>query len=167
MTLGRDDITRSQLAEQGDLIRQVLSQQRSLLIIDNLETIDDESIMAFIREVPAPSKVIVTTRHRLDVAYPVRVMGMSQDDALLLIGDESQQKNVSLTQAEKLQLYQRTGGVPLAIVWSVAQMGLGYGVKSVLTRLGQPNSDIAKFCFETAMERIERKPAATLLLFLS
>jgi LuxR family glucitol operon transcriptional activator len=74
---------------------------------------------------------------------------------------------VTLTDAEAEKLYRRTGGVPLAVVWSVAQMGYGYGVDSVLRRLGEPTGDIARFCFEGAMESIQSKPAHTLLIALS
>lgn len=166
-TLERDDIIRAPLDQQDALIRQVLTQQRTLLIVDNLETVDDERVLNFIREVPDPTKVIVTTRHRIDVAYAVRLVGMPSEDALALIADEAKQKGVTLTQDDAQRLYQRTGGVPLAIVWSVAQMGFGYGVEAMLTRLGQPTSDVAKFCFEAAVERIRNKPAYQLLLALS
>ncbi len=148
-------------------MRRALSQQRTLLIVDNLETVDDERVLTFIREVPEPTKVMVTTRHRLDVAYPVRLTGMEQADALILIGDEAKKKGVTLNDDESRRLYARTGGVPLAIVWSVAQMGFGYGIEAVLTRLGQPTSDIARFCFEGAVERLKGKPAYKLLLALS
>jgi tetratricopeptide (TPR) repeat protein len=53
------------------------------------------------------------------------------------------------------------------MVWSVAQMGYGYGVNSVLQRLGEPTGEIAHFCFEGAMERIRGKPAHKLLMALS
>ena len=46
-------------------------------------------------------------------------------------------------------------------------MGFGYGVEAVLTRLGQPTSDIASFCFEGAIEQIRDKPAYKLLIALS
>jgi LuxR family glucitol operon transcriptional activator len=167
VTLEREDIAHARTEEQDGLVRHALSQQRTLLIVDNLETVDDERVMAFIREVPEPTKVIVTTRHRLDVAYPVRLVGMEEADALTLIADEAKKKGVTLTDDEAHRLYQRTGGVPLAIVWSVAQMGFGYGVEAVLTRLGQPASDIARFCFEGAVQRIKAKPAYKLLLALS
>ncbi|MBI1876673.1 MAG: hypothetical protein HYR94_00240, partial [Chloroflexi bacterium] len=167
ITLEREDITRARSEEQDELARHALAQQRTLLIVDNLETVDDERVMAFIREVPDPTKVVVTTRHRLDIAYPVRLVGMEEADALTLIADEAKKKGVTLTDDEARRLYQRTGGVPLAIVWSVAQMGFGYGVEAVLTRLGQPASDIARFCFEGAVERIKGKPAYKLLLALS
>jgi len=55
----------------------------------------------------------------------------------------------------------------LAIVWCVAQMGYGYSVKTVLRRLGQPTSDIARFCFEGTVERIRGKPAHMLMMALS
>jgi len=41
VTLNRENITRAQIAKQDMLIRQALTEQRTLLIIDNLETIDD------------------------------------------------------------------------------------------------------------------------------
>ncbi|MFN8454004.1 MAG: tetratricopeptide repeat protein [Anaerolineae bacterium] len=167
ITLEREDIPRARSEEQDELVRHALAEQRTLLIVDNLETVDDERVLTFIREVPDPTKVIVTTRHRLDVAYPVRLVGMDEADALTLIADEAKKKGVSLSDEAARRLYGRTGGVPLAIVWSVAQMGFGYGVEAVLARLGQPSSDIAKFCFEGAVERIKGKPAYKLLLALS
>ncbi|NJN99432.1 MAG: AAA family ATPase [Anaerolineales bacterium] len=167
ITLEREDIPRARVEEQDELVRQALTRQRTLLVVDNLETVDDERVLAFIREAPDPTKVIVTTRHRLDIAYPVRLVGMEEVDALTLIADETKKKGVTLNDDAARRLYQRTGGVPLAIVWSIAQMGFGYNVEAVLTRLGQPTNDIAKFCFEGAVERIKHKPAYKLLLALS
>jgi len=120
-----------------------------------------------LRELPAPTKAVVTTRHRIDVAYPVRLTGMPREDGLALIAQECAEKGVTLTVVEAERLYDRTGGVPLAIVWSVAQMGYGYGVEAVLHRLGEPMDDIARFCFEGALERIRGTDAHDLLMALS
>ena len=48
-------------------------------------------------------------------------------------------------------------------------MGIGFGhdVDALLTRLGQPTSDIAKFCFEGAIDLIRDTPAHKLLMALS
>jgi hypothetical protein len=62
--------------QQRDLVAQTLGSQRTLLIVDNLETVDDEELLTFLRELPDPTKVIVTTRHRIDIAYAIRVSGM-------------------------------------------------------------------------------------------
>ena len=177
--LQREDITRARKEDQDEVVRNALTRQRTLLIVDNLETVDDDAVLTFLRELPAPTKAIVTTRHRLDVAYPVRLTGMPLDDAQQLIRQECEKKGVSVDEDERLpksarlrksdadRLFERTGGVPLAIVWSIAQMGMGYGVEAVLHRLGQPTSDISRFCFEGAVERISRKPAHKLLMVLS
>lgn len=186
VALQREDITRASAEVQDEVVRNALIRQRTLLIVDNLETIDDEAVLDFLRELPAPTKAIVTTRHRIDVAYPVRLTGMPWEDAKILIAQECEKKGVVLDpgsagvspandeQASRLRsqenarrLYDRTGGVPLAIVWSIAQMGFGYNVDAVLTRLGQPSGDIARFCFEGAIERIKGKPAHKLLMVLS
>lgn len=167
VALQREDITRAKPEEQAQIVIQALTRQRTLLIVDNLETVDDEAVMEFLRELPAPTKAIVTTRHRLDVAYPVRLAGLPWEDARKLIAEECQKKNVSLSDGEMRRLYDRTGGVPLAVVWSIAQMGMGYGVETVLARLGQPSSDIARFCFEGAALRLQGQPAHQLLMALS
>jgi hypothetical protein len=167
VALQREEITEARPEEQAEVVRRALTRQRTLLLVDNLETVDDEAVLSFLRELPAPTKAIITTRHRLDVAYPVRLVGMLWADAQKLIAHECEKKGVALTADEARRLYDRTGGVPLALAWSVAQMGLGYQVEAVLARLSQPTSDIARFCFEGAVERIRGKPAHKLLLALS
>ncbi len=160
-------ITRAKAEEQRPIVEDVLREQRTLLILDNLETIDDENLLVFLRELPDPTKAIVTTRHRIDVAHPVRLSGMPHEDALALIGQEMARKGVSLTTEEQEQLWQRTGGVPLAIVWSIGLMGLGGAVDVVLHRLGSGQGDIARFCFEESVAHIRGRDAHKLLVVLS
>ena len=141
VTLEREDITHTRSEDQAGLVSRALTQQRTLLVVDNLETVDDERVNVFLRELPSPAKTIVTTRHRIDVAYPVRLTGMPKKDGLALIAQECAKKSVTLTEAQAERLYNRTGGVPLAIVWSVAQMGYGYGAHNVLRRLAACRSE--------------------------
>ncbi len=167
ITLQREDIPRSQPDQQAELVRNALTRQRTLLIVDNFETIDDEMVLDFIRELPAPTKAIVTTRHRIDVAYAVRLTGMKWEEAEQLIASECKIRAIELTAEQSERLYARTGGVPLAIVLSLAQVAFGYPVERVLHRLGEPQSDIIKFCFDESLERIKGQPAEKLLMALS
>jgi len=160
------EIQRERITEVSDLQAKtysLLSSQRTLLIIDNFETIDDTSVISFIFEVPAPTKIIVTTRHRIDVAYPIRLVGMEWNDAKRLISQQSKNKEISLTDEEMHNLYKATGGIPLAIVWSIALIGFGYDFHSVMQRLGTTTSDVARFCFEQIITSIQEKPAYKLL----
>ena len=167
VTLGGKDITHARPDERHELIRRALTRQRTLLIVDNLETVDDEDVLTFLRELPAPTKAVVTTRHRIDVAYPIRLVGMPWDDAKMLIAQECERKSATLTDEQAHRLYNRTGGVPLALVWSIAQIGFGYDVDAVLARLGNPRRDIAQFCFEGSIEGIRGKDSHRLLMALA
>jgi tetratricopeptide (TPR) repeat protein len=167
ITLQREGVTRVRPEEQAEMVRSALTRQRTLLIVDNLETVDDKAVMEFLNELPVPTKAIVTTRHRIDVAYPVRLTGMPWEDAQSLIEQECAKKMVTLSDDNRRRLFEHTGGVPLAMTWSVAQMSFGRSVETVLTRLGQPNNDVARFCFEGAVKRISGQPAYRLLMALS
>jgi tetratricopeptide (TPR) repeat protein len=153
IVLEHEDITRAPPNERDGLVARALARQRALLIVDNLETVDDERVNTFLRELPAPTKAIVT--------------GMSEEKARLLITSECQKKAVELTEEQTHKLYKRTGGVPLALVWSIAQIGYGYSASEVLRRLGNPWGDIARFCFEGTVERIRGKSACEILLALA
>jgi LuxR family glucitol operon transcriptional activator len=167
ITLDRESILRARPEEQAVLVMDALAERRTLLIVDNLETVDDENLLEFLRELPLTAKAIVTTRHRIDVAYPVRLVGMPEADALALIANESEQKEVTLTPEEAKKLFQRTGGLPLAIVWSMGLMGMGHSVEAVLARLGAAKSDIIKFSFQSSVETIRDQDAFKVLLALS
>jgi tetratricopeptide (TPR) repeat protein len=154
-------------SQRRDLVERLLSNQRSLLIVDNLETVDDEELLTFLREIPDPTKALVTTRHRIDIAYAIRLSGMPEPDAWALMQVEAERKDVALPPDAIGDLYRRTGGVPLAIVWSIGLMSIGHSIESVLRRLGSGQSDIARFCFAESVARIRDRDAHRVLLALA
>jgi LuxR family glucitol operon transcriptional activator len=149
------------------LVERALISKRTLLIVDNLETVDEEEVLTFLHELPDPTKAIVTTRHRIDIAYGIRLTGMPRTDALAFIALETTHKRINLETTAVEDLYRRTGGIPLAIVWSIALMGLGYSSESVLRRLGSGHSDIARFCFQESISSIRDRNAYHLLTALA
>jgi len=166
ITLQREDINWKDTDNRNEIVRHALTQQRTLLIVDNLEAVDDEEVMMFLRELPAPTKAIVTTRYRIDVAYSIHLHEMDWDDSIKLIQQECQKKDVVMNEEESRLLYTRTGGVPLAIVWSVGQMGLGNPPARVLESLKGPNEAV-RYCFMNVIEQIKGTPAHTLLLIFA
>ena len=166
-TLGRQDILEADEAVREDLVHDALTRQRTLLIIDNVETVRDETLFSFIRDVRRPTKVIVTTRHRIDVAYEMRLTGLSRADARQLMADQAAQKGVTLTAADSERLYDLTGGVPLAIIWTIGKIAFGLTPAAALQVLTQPGADINRFCLESDIELIATHDAYPLLLALA
>ena len=160
-------LMKADLERRRELVEHALSSTRTLLIVDNLETVDDEEVLTFLRELPDPTKAIVTTRHRIDIAYAIRLTGMPHADALALIELEAASKHVALLPETSEELFHRTGGIPQAIVWSIGLMSMGYSAESVLRRLGSGHNDIARFCFAESTARIRGRDAYHLMLALA
>ena len=60
---------------------------------------------------------------------------MPEPDAQALMLVEAARKNVELPAEITGDLYRRTCGLPLAIVWSIGLISLGHSIESVLRRL--------------------------------
>ena len=67
-------------AEKNIVVTHLLAEKRVLLMLDNLEDVDDQELLVFLRDLPAPSKAIVTTRHRIDVAIPIHLHTLDELD---------------------------------------------------------------------------------------
>ncbi len=161
------DISGISFPEQIDLITESLSHQRTLLIVDNLETVENQQdILAFLYELPPTVKAVITTREQI-VFVPVRLTSLPQEDGLHLIQHEAQEKGVTLTRKDSLALYQGTGGIPVAISYATGQLANGYLIKEVLERMSQSTGDVARFCFESSVKLLQGQPAHKLLMALA
>lgn len=166
LTLRQPALLQEPVESQHRLIRQALARQRTLIILDNLETVDDERLESFLLNPPAPSKVLITTRHWISVAFPVELGGMVDQDARDLVELECDDKDVSLTAAEKELLLARTGKVPLAMAWTIGRIGYGLPVAQVLEDLRDHDGHYAHFCFQRSVAEIRDRPAYRLLMAL-
>ena len=93
--LEREDITRARPEEQNALVERALKRQRALLIMDNLESIKDDRIKAFLRNLPPPTKAIITSRESLDVADVKPLTGLRWKEAKDLIDEECRVRGVA------------------------------------------------------------------------
>lgn len=150
------DITGASFEEQLDLIKDALSCQRTLLIVDNLETMENQqAVLGFLHELPPTVKAVITTREQI-VFVPVRLTSMPEEDGLCLIQHEAQEKGVSLRHKDSQALYKVTGGIPVAISYVIGQLANGYPIKEVLQGVSQSTGDVARFCFHIMGRRESR-----------
>ena len=125
-----------------------------LFVVDNLETIQDERLIEFIKEVPSPHKVLVTSRLGLgEIEKRYGLKHFSEGDAITLlrcVAREKQLHDLAGKPDDVLRPYvQRMDCYPLAIKWVIGQVALGQDLASVVHLVASPTADLTHFCFDT------------------
>ncbi|MEZ4614098.1 MAG: hypothetical protein R2867_01090 [Caldilineaceae bacterium] len=148
-------------------LRHVLSRQRTLLIVDNLETVEEkESVLAFLYDLPPLVKVIITTRERYSYTS-VQLGCLDHEEGMALIELEAERQHIQTTKHLCERLYQGTGGIPAAIIYGVGQLAAGRDLPNVLTRLADHEGDIARFFFQDSVTPLRGRPSHQLLMAIA
>ncbi|MBI1880548.1 MAG: tetratricopeptide repeat protein, partial [Chloroflexi bacterium] len=118
-------ILRQSPSEKIPLVKDVLERFKVLLVIDNFETIDDPALTRFAVEgVPAPSKVVITTRDYHPTlwpgTWPVQLKGLGDAEAVQLVREWAQDYQaetiMAASEAELEPLLRATEGNPHALL---------------------------------------------------
>jgi LuxR family glucitol operon transcriptional activator len=107
-------------------VDQLLRGHRTLVVVDNFETIEDPELTTWLHQVPEPSKVLITTRHgQLRSGWDTHLAGLEQPDALELVRRHARRLGLARTEAapehDLAPLVNVTQGNPRAL-----GMALGY-----------------------------------------
>ncbi len=127
--LGEEDIGRTPQDERANIVRRALADKQALIIIDNVETFDEQErvrLYQFLSRLPGECKAIVTSRRRTDIdARVLRLDRLALDEALDLMTElaKSNRRLARASDKERRDLYEITGGNPLLIKWVVGQLG--------------------------------------------
>ncbi|MEM7724931.1 MAG: NB-ARC domain-containing protein [Cyanobacteria bacterium P01_A01_bin.45] len=166
-TLSITEANNLSFPEQIEVIRQKLSQIKTLLIVDNLETIEDkQEVLSFLYDLPPTVKVIITTREQA-LFVPIRLDSLPEEHGLDLIQQQAQEKGIILSSEQGKKLYLGVSGIPAAIIYAIGQIAAGYLLEDVLDQIKDPQGDIARFCFVGSINPIKNKTPHYLLMALS
>jgi hypothetical protein len=139
-------------SEQERRLRQALSQEPTLIVVDNLETTADvQAVVAGLDRLARPAKVLLTSRHRV-AAYesvtslPLREL--SREDSLAFIHYHVGERNVPAVLGAPLDTLERivavTDGNPLAIKLVIGQLH-GRPLATVLDDLANARAGAREF----------------------
>ena len=163
--LEREDITRAQPEEQNALVEKAMKRQRTLLVMDNLESVKDDRIKAFLRNLPPPTKAIITSRESLDVADVKQLTGLRWKEVEALIEEECRVREVPLTQQQRKRIFELTSGLPLPIKLGIARMAGGESFAMVDRWLGNAVGELPEYCVKGQTDLVrERDPNAWTVL---
>jgi hypothetical protein len=166
-TFRQPDLLLADRSEQLERIQDLLSRQRTLLIVDNLETVEDYSnVLAFLYDLPSTVKCVITSRQQ--TSFPsLRLEPLSEPEGIQLIQHQAQTKQVLLSRTEAQTLYNCTNGIPAAIVYAVGQLAAGYPLKNVPDRLVTSQGDYVRFYFESTVVMLRESVSHQLFMALA
>jgi LuxR family glucitol operon transcriptional activator len=163
-------------AEKLAELRPVLSAARHLIIIDNLETVDDLTLLLpALAKLQDTAQFLLTSRHTLS-RYPfvhrLPVPPLSLTDSHALIDHElaRQGRSTPLNSSTMAQLYNLIGGVPLALKLTAAQLAhLPLSdVMNGLQHAGRQTSErLFTYIYQRTWAQLDEPAKALLLSLLS
>jgi hypothetical protein len=128
-TLDYPGFTQFEHDEKRHEIEQLLRRQRVLVCIDNFETITDGVLLAWLLNLPEPSKALITTReYRREFrrgGWPVELRGMSDSEVRALVDERLKvlRLNKLVNDPSYLEsMIAATGGNPKAIEMTLGLM---------------------------------------------
>ena len=155
------------------LVKEILEISKTLLVLDNLEIVSDPDFYEFLQEVPSPSKVLATTRTRLEGSQKnVRLTALPVSDALALIRQLATDLDSPELRGEADQtlvsLINRVGGIPLAIKLAVGRIATGMPLAAYLDKLdsGAAQQDLLEFCFMESWSNLKEDAKQVLLAIM-
>jgi tetratricopeptide (TPR) repeat protein len=155
--LGQPDIAKAPEDQRVGLLLDALRPARALLILDNLESLtkaDRDQLFTFVKRLPQGCKAVLTSRRRIGSGSEELILEqLDQPAALATLADLAGRNKLlaSTTEAERVALYEQTGGKPLLLRWVAGQLGRG-SCRSVAGALAflrtcPPDNDPLEFIF--------------------
>ncbi|MGA3057703.1 MAG: AAA family ATPase [Candidatus Limnocylindrales bacterium] len=141
-----------------EYVIELLTGVRVLLVIDNLETIDRDALRPLFLELPATSKVLITSRHGIgEFETRYALSEMDRPDAVRLLRSVGRLLNAEglwkRDDAQLADICERLFRNPLAIRWFAQSYSEGRSVSDLLERK-RNFGEVLNFCFHTLYESL-------------
>ncbi len=142
-----------------ELLNDVLSNWTGLIILDNLETLEDEEVYLFLQHLPGKTRALVTTREAGDRwgGDTVKLEPMTNVEAIRLIKTEALRCGNSWLEANEdavHQVLELSGRIPLAIRLIVPRLNSRSVLKSYRAVSGVYHKELLEFCYERTFNNL-------------
>ena len=130
--------------------------------------------MEFVRALPpgAKTKVLLTSRRRTsEWEYPIQVAEFDKQEALTYIEVRSKELSIQLPLKNKElidKIIETSGGLPLAIQWTLGEYAKTKAIESILSRALDSNSPLLEFSFRNSwnvLDDASKQALAVLSIF--
>jgi LuxR family glucitol operon transcriptional activator len=150
-----DSIDTTTKENKLDTIVEYLELFKTLIIIDNLETIQSEEVRDFIRKAQTKCNLVITSRIGLgELEYPRTLSGLTENECAKLIKEIARIRNsdilLKLPQNTLVDIASKLYYNPLALKWFVSTVEMGISPQEVLNN----KNDLLNFCLTNVYEKL-------------
>jgi hypothetical protein len=181
LTAGLRELSAASRDGKVQQVRRMLRGTPTLLVVDNFETITDESLVVWLPTVPLPSRVLLTSiiRPRIieDFSLEIEVGGLEEAQRLPFLRQLLKRHSMPDMAADSMamsEIWHSTHGNPKLLEWALGQYRRrGRGLPDIVAEIGQTRTRAAAEhrgsdyvlgeLFRSSWSRINRAEAQVLL----
>lgn len=169
--LGFAELKALPVTQRETEVRQVITGSGGLLYVDNLETIDDKRLIAFLDDLPQGVRALVTSRRNSvrTAARPIDIPPLTDKEITsfvrLLCSEPAYSHAHGLDDAQALEVGRAWDGIPLAIRWALARTK---SIAELLQQAAVPTSQrlhgdqLLEFSFRRVFDKLSQAERAVL-----
>jgi tetratricopeptide (TPR) repeat protein len=147
-----------------------LSAWKTLLVLDNMETITDGRILTFVQTLPPTTqcKVLMTSRTKTGGwELPIPVSELSLEEVREFVHIKSTELGIPFPtdNATCVKVQTATGGLALAIQWTIGRFRIVGDLETVLSAVRSPDSPVLEFSFRNIWAALSTDARSLLAVF--
>lgn len=155
------------LEKKKQVVTALLSAWKTLLVLDNMETLGDARVLKFVQDLPPDSrtKVLLTSRTKTGGwEYPVAVTELDTSEVREFLKIKSEEIGVEfpLSSGVVTRVKNATGGLPLAVQWIMGRYKVQPNLEEVLSHVARKDSPILEFSFRNVWRVLSPEARAVL-----
>jgi hypothetical protein len=159
------------LQSKKALARDLLSAWKTLLVLDNMETVSDGRILSFIQELPVDSKarIVLTSRQKTggwELPLPVTEMTLPETTEFIRIKAVELGIPFPTDASTAARVAEVSGGLPLATQWIIGRFRTTRQLQLILESVKGKDSPVLEFTFRNIWNTLSSE-AKTVLAVMS
>ncbi|NTW00649.1 MAG: hypothetical protein HGA19_04985, partial [Oscillochloris sp.] len=167
-TLGSPHLAGRPMEIRQSQVDQLLRQQKILLIVDNVDTVNDLALLRWLLAVPEPSKALITTRTLtpvlLECASLIHVNAMGHEESQELFTHRAAEVQLGPVDSKLADaLLAAAGGIPKALTMMLGQLRVGYPPDQILADAKNHRSDLLSALFERSWALLDKHAQQVLM----
>jgi Flp pilus assembly protein TadD len=160
-----------ELAVKQALAYELLSAWKTLLVLDNMETVSDGRVLTFVQGLPvaSPSRVVLTSRQKTggwEMALPVTEMSVTEMHDFIAMKSREIGAGFPTDYGTVEKVTEASGGLPLATQWIIGQFKRTRRLDLAVDSMQSRDSPVLEFSFRNIWNTLNTD-ARTILALMS